>query len=149
MPLEEGLGEDIPFRTESYRVTHSLYTVELCMSVLAPIYYLSIFFLFLFFVMQPLISVQQNVMSSHFIAVLKGHSCFSPGFLAYLVSGSWSAKQCQVSIPSRGVGLKSHQILVGSFHKHCAIIALAYLVCRAPLQLKEIVAGLMFTFLYR
>lgn len=37
--------------------------------------------------------------------------------LSYLVSGSWPPKQCQVSVPSHGVGLKSCQILVSYSHK--------------------------------
>lgn len=68
--------------------------------------------------------------------------------LGYLVSGSWSLKQCPVWVPSGGVDLQSNQILVGYFHKHCATTALAcHAGRRTPLQIKGSMAGLVFTFL--
>jgi hypothetical protein len=33
----KGFGEDIPFRTERSKISHSLYTVQIWLSVLVPI----------------------------------------------------------------------------------------------------------------
>lgn len=48
-----------------------------------------------------------------------------PRSLGYIVSNSWFPKQCWVSVPSHGVGLKSNKTLVVYSHKFSPTIALA------------------------
>ncbi|KAL6063386.1 hypothetical protein STEG23_021201 [Scotinomys teguina] len=52
--------------------------------------------------------------------------------LAYLLSGSWPPKKCQIWVPFHRMDLISNQILVGPSHKFCATIVLAYLAEKLP-----------------
>lgn len=50
-----------------------------------------------------------------------------PRSLCYLVSNSWSSKQCWIWVPSHGIDLKSNQILNGKFHELWVTMTLAYI----------------------
>ena len=69
--------------------------------------------------------------------------------LGYLVSCSWSIRQCQIWVLSLGVGFKSNQALVGYSYKLCTTIALAYFAGRTALYIKTFVARLVFMFFFR
>lgn len=57
-------------------------------------------------------SIAEYHWESFFFAI-KSSICFFFGFPAYLVSGTWSPKQCQILASSHRVGINSNHILVG------------------------------------
>lgn len=56
--------------------------------------------------------------------------------LGCLVSGFWSPEQCEVWVSSRGVSLKSNQVLNYYSHKICATIILSNLKGRTTMSSK-------------
>ena len=66
---------------------------------------------------------------------------FHPRSLGYLASGSWSPKQCQVCVPSFGIGPRSNQTLLGYSHKICTTTVLIYLAAKTSLSIKGSIAG--------
>jgi hypothetical protein len=73
-------------------------------------------------------------MKSHFIDTFLVHTSSNwlyPRSLGYLLSGSWSPKQCWVWVPSCGVGLESHQTLMAIPTSFCATITQAYFAGRS------------------
>lgn len=61
---------------------------------------------------------------------------FFPKSLGYVVSDSWSPKQCWIRVPTHGMGLKSYQSLVVYSLKLCATVALARLEGSTSLKIK-------------
>ena len=78
-----------------------------------------------------------------FLLLLSFRLCFYPRSLGYLVSGSWSPKQCQVWVLSHGMGLKSKQTLASYSYKLGATIfcALAYFASRTDCRSKVLWLG--------
>lgn len=78
-----------------------------------------------------------------FLLLLSFRLCFYPRSLGYLVSGSWSPKQCQVWVLSHGMGLKSKQTLASYSYKLGATIfcALAYFASRTDCRSKVLWFG--------
>lgn len=69
-----------------------------------------------------------------------GGSEISGQTLDSLVSSSLPPKQYGVLVPSHKVGLNSNQTLTDYSHKICATVALEYLIERASLLIKGLVA---------
>jgi hypothetical protein len=81
---------------------------------------------------------------------LDQYSLVLHGSLGSLVLGSWSSKQCQVWIPSHGVGLESNQLLVGwlcpqALCHYCPSVFYR----QYTIIYKGFVAGLLFKFLFQ
>jgi hypothetical protein len=66
--------------------------------------------------------------------------------LRFVIASCDCLRDCQVLVPSHGMGLESNQILIGCTHRLHVTIARAYLASRTPLSIQGFVAGLMFTF---
>ena len=65
--------------------------------------------------------------------------------MIYVVSGSWTPKQCQAWLSSHGVGFKFNHIVIGDFHILLPLLHRHYHVCQSPLLTKGLAAGLVFS----
>ena len=123
---EKGFGKDFTFRVKWFKVSHSIPIIRLWGCVFVPVCR-----------RRKLLSWQLNktfiykysrmplgvIMLLHsFYRKLVFEFILRP--VGYLVLEYLSLKQCQVRVPSPGVGLKSNQTLIGHYHKSCDTVDL-------------------------